>query len=183
MVILSTNSNCLHRFLLCLKYDPHYWHKITEPTLGRPFGYNAKHCNKSLLKKDFIPFLNSYAHSSTATCMFLPLSYVVLILMVLSNFWNHYFFYSFSKGWPSTGFRMLGDIWMFMLFILGVFIDCGNLWNIKMAASILMDCIQRCETFDCESQRGIPSYCIFYFVKKMNLCKGTKYNVLNASWQ
>jgi hypothetical protein len=35
--------------------------------LGRPSGYSAKHCSISLLKIDFIPFLRSYAHSSTAT--------------------------------------------------------------------------------------------------------------------
>jgi hypothetical protein len=44
---------------------------ILEPVLGRPSGYSAVHCCKSLLKKDFIPFLSNYAHSSTATCMFL----------------------------------------------------------------------------------------------------------------
>ena len=31
-------------------------------------GYNSKHCSKLLLKKDSIPFLSSYAHSSIATC-------------------------------------------------------------------------------------------------------------------
>jgi hypothetical protein len=36
--------------------------------LRRLFGYNAKHCSKSLLKIDFIPFLSRYAHSSSATC-------------------------------------------------------------------------------------------------------------------
>jgi hypothetical protein len=46
-------------------YKPH---NILEPVLGRPFGYSAKHCSKSLLKKDFIAFLSSYAHSFTATC-------------------------------------------------------------------------------------------------------------------
>jgi hypothetical protein len=48
-------------------------HNILEPVLGQPSGYNTKHCSKSLLKRDFIPFLSNYAHSSTATCMFLPL--------------------------------------------------------------------------------------------------------------
>jgi hypothetical protein len=46
---------------------------ILGPVLGQPFGYIVKHCSKSLLKKDFIPFLGSYAHSFTATCIFLPL--------------------------------------------------------------------------------------------------------------
>jgi hypothetical protein len=41
--------------------------------LGRPFGYSTKYCNKSLLKKDFIPFLSNYAHSCTVTYTFLPL--------------------------------------------------------------------------------------------------------------
>jgi hypothetical protein len=49
-------------------------HNILEPVLGQPFGYNAKHCSKLLLKKYFIPFLSNYAHSSTATCMFLYFS-------------------------------------------------------------------------------------------------------------
>jgi hypothetical protein len=30
-------------------------------------------CSKSLLKKDYIPFKNSYAHFFIATCTFLPL--------------------------------------------------------------------------------------------------------------
>jgi hypothetical protein len=46
-------------------------HNILEPVVRRPSGYSAKHCSKSLLKKDFIPFLSSYAHSSTITCTFL----------------------------------------------------------------------------------------------------------------
>jgi hypothetical protein len=48
-------------------------HNILEPVLGQPSGYSAKYCSKSLLKRDFIPFLSNYAHSSTATCMFIPL--------------------------------------------------------------------------------------------------------------
>jgi hypothetical protein len=48
-------------------------HNILEPVLGRPYGYSAKHCSKSLLKKDFISFLSSFVHSSNTTCMFLPL--------------------------------------------------------------------------------------------------------------
>jgi hypothetical protein len=39
--------------------------------LGQPFGYNAKHYSKSLLKKYFILSLSSYAHSFIATCTFL----------------------------------------------------------------------------------------------------------------
>jgi hypothetical protein len=31
-------------------------HNILEPVLERLSDYNAKHCSKSLLKKDFIPF-------------------------------------------------------------------------------------------------------------------------------
>jgi hypothetical protein len=34
--------------------------------MGQPSGYSAKHCSKSLLKKDLIPFRSSYAHSSSA---------------------------------------------------------------------------------------------------------------------
>jgi hypothetical protein len=41
--------------------------------LGWPSGYSVKHCSKSLLKRDFIPFLSNIAHSSIATCIFLPL--------------------------------------------------------------------------------------------------------------
>jgi hypothetical protein len=49
------------------------YHIILEPVLGWPSGYTTKHCSESLLKKDFIPFLSSYAHSSTVTCIFFPL--------------------------------------------------------------------------------------------------------------
>jgi hypothetical protein len=52
---------------------PSSFHNILELVLGRPSGYSAKHYSKSLLKRDFIPFLSNYAHSSTATCMFLSL--------------------------------------------------------------------------------------------------------------
>jgi hypothetical protein len=38
-------------------------HNILELVSGRPSGYNAKHCSKSLLKREFILFLNNYAHS------------------------------------------------------------------------------------------------------------------------
>jgi hypothetical protein len=48
-------------------------HNILELALGRPSSYNAKYCKKSLLKKDFIPFLSNYAHFPTSTCMFLLL--------------------------------------------------------------------------------------------------------------
>jgi hypothetical protein len=48
-------------------------HNILELVLRRPSCYSAKPCSKSLLKKDLIPFLSSYAYSSTATCTFLPL--------------------------------------------------------------------------------------------------------------
>jgi hypothetical protein len=48
-------------------------YNILEPVLGWPSGYCTKHCSKSLLKRDFIPFLSNYAHSSTSTCIFLPL--------------------------------------------------------------------------------------------------------------
>jgi hypothetical protein len=44
---------------------------ILEPVVRRPSGYSVKHCTKSLLKKDFIPFLSGYVHSSTVTCIFL----------------------------------------------------------------------------------------------------------------
>jgi hypothetical protein len=75
----------------------------------RPSGYSAKHCSKSVLKKDFIPFLSSYVHSSIVTCS-PPLPHVVLIvlvLIVLPNFGINVVLDSFSKGRPSTGFRML----------------------------------------------------------------------------
>jgi hypothetical protein len=48
--------------LVCQGCSTH--HNILKLVLGQPFGYSRKHCNK-LLKKDFIPFLCSYAHSST----------------------------------------------------------------------------------------------------------------------
>jgi hypothetical protein len=48
-------------------------HNILEPALGRPFGYSAYHCSKSLLMKDFIPFLSNYAHSFTTTHAFFSL--------------------------------------------------------------------------------------------------------------
>jgi hypothetical protein len=35
--------------------------------LGQPFGYSENYCSKSLLMKDFISFLSSYAHSFPAT--------------------------------------------------------------------------------------------------------------------
>jgi hypothetical protein len=84
-------------------------HNILEPVVRRPSSYSAKHCSKSLLQKDFIPFLSSYAHSSIATCTFLlPLVVlVVLVLVVLSNFWHQFCLDSFSEGRPSTGSRML----------------------------------------------------------------------------
>jgi hypothetical protein len=47
-----------------------YQRNILEPVLGRPFSYSAKHCSKLLLKKDFIPFLSSYAHSFITACIF-----------------------------------------------------------------------------------------------------------------
>jgi hypothetical protein len=42
-------------------------HNILEPVLEQPFGYNTNHCSKSLLMKDYIPLLSSYAHFFTAT--------------------------------------------------------------------------------------------------------------------
>jgi hypothetical protein len=56
-----------------LKGTFNYLHNISEPVVRRPSGYSAKHCSKSLLKKDFIAFLSSFAHFSTATYTFLPL--------------------------------------------------------------------------------------------------------------
>ena len=58
-----------------IKLFPIFTHDILEPVLGRPFGHSAKHCSKSLLKKKFIPFLSSYAHSFTSTCTIFPLEW------------------------------------------------------------------------------------------------------------
>jgi hypothetical protein len=78
--VLTQNLNTLDlvKFLEKNKKTSHldhnsHIHNILEPVLGRPFGYSAKHCSKSLLKKDFIPFLSSYAHSFTGTYTILPL--------------------------------------------------------------------------------------------------------------
>jgi hypothetical protein len=48
-------------------------HNILEPVLGGLLATVQNIVAKSLLKKVVIPFLSSYAHSSTTTCMFLPL--------------------------------------------------------------------------------------------------------------
>jgi hypothetical protein len=48
-------------------------HNIQEPVLGQPFGYSTNHYSKSLLMKDFIIFLSSYAHSFIATYAFASL--------------------------------------------------------------------------------------------------------------
>jgi hypothetical protein len=83
-------------------------HNILEPVLRQPSCYSTKHCSKSLLKIDFIPFLSRmltpplpHVHSSAlVTC-------VVLVLMVLSNFWHQWCLRFLFRGRPSTGSRML----------------------------------------------------------------------------
>jgi hypothetical protein len=54
--------------------------------LGWPIGYSANWCSKSLLMKDLIPFLSSY-HCHICIS-FTLVTHVILVLMVLPNFWN-----------------------------------------------------------------------------------------------
>jgi hypothetical protein len=65
-------------------------HIILEPVLGGPSATVRLSITKSLLLKDFIPFLSIYAHSfiATYTFFFTLVTCVISVLMVLPNFWN-----------------------------------------------------------------------------------------------
>jgi hypothetical protein len=65
---LSHLDHFLHLGILVLFVQP-IQNNILEPVLGWSFGYKKNHFSKSLLMKDFIPFLSSYAKSFTAIYM------------------------------------------------------------------------------------------------------------------
>jgi hypothetical protein len=46
---------------------------ILVVVLRWPLGYNANHCSKLLLMKDFFPFLSNYAHFFIVTFVFFSL--------------------------------------------------------------------------------------------------------------
>jgi hypothetical protein len=77
--IISTTTRIVRYNILWLEVEKNHFilifilHNILEPLMGRPFGYSENHYSNSLLMKDFVPFLCSYAHSFIGTYVFLLL--------------------------------------------------------------------------------------------------------------